>query len=193
MKTRILLHGGYLHAASQSNDEYFTELTRGLQDGDKVLFIGFARTDNRELVDTYNAEKQLILDQTDKKIKVINANRDDLTKQIQGCEAIQITGGSIQALLEVIKEYPEFLDSIRGKTIGGSSAGAMLFSRFAFHSSTESIIEGLSLIPVKLMVHYGNLDFKGTDKFFKLLSDYDNKTELVALKETEWKEYQVDI
>ncbi|MFT4532500.1 MAG: hypothetical protein ACI9T8_000523 [Candidatus Saccharimonadales bacterium] len=43
MKTTFLLHGERLRIQDERNDGYFKRLTRDLEDGDQVLFIGFAR------------------------------------------------------------------------------------------------------------------------------------------------------
>lgn len=104
MKTKFLLHGGRLKLKDERNDNYFKELTSGLLDGDKVLFIGFARRDESDRNEIFEREKAFILAQTDKKLEVINATYESLIDQLKEAKSIQITGGESPELVEDMKK-----------------------------------------------------------------------------------------
>lgn len=186
MKTRFLLHGGRLKLKDQRNDSYFRELTKDLDDGDRVLYIGFARRDEQDRNEVYEREKGLILTQTDKKIEVVNATHEDLIQQIKSAKAIQITGGQSPELVKDIQDYPDFISSLAGKVVGGSSAGACLFSTYYFFNKKLGVLEGLGVLPIRLMVHLGKPEYDATEDSLELLKSYPENLELITLEECEW-------
>ncbi|HEY6736570.1 MAG TPA: Type 1 glutamine amidotransferase-like domain-containing protein [Candidatus Saccharimonadia bacterium] len=193
MKTTFLLHGGRLRLHDERNDSYFHELTRQLSDGDEVLFIGFARRDEADRIEVYEREKQFILAQTKLDIKVINATHENLINQIQSAKTIHITGGETDELVKDMQKYPDFIASIRGKVVGGSSAGACLFSTYYFFSTSNSVLKGLGTLPIRLLVHYGSTEFRATDESLELLKAFPAQLELVALEECAWIAKEIDI
>lgn len=113
MITRFLLHGGALKKHDSRNDSYFKELTINLSDGDKVLFIGFARRDESERYNVFKRDKSLILAQTSKNIKVLYATHNNFIDQVKVSKAICIAGGVTPLLVEEIKKHPEFVDLLK--------------------------------------------------------------------------------
>lgn len=174
------------------NDSFFKAVTEDLSDGDKVLFIGFARRDESDRNEVYERDKKLILAQTDKNIEVVNATYDNLIQQAKEAKAIFVTGGKTPELVEDIWKYPDFFDVIKGKTMAGSSAGACLFSTHYFYSEEEGVLEGLQILPIRLMVHYGNPEYNSTAEYLKLLEVYPNDLELVTLQECEWTVHELE-
>jgi len=193
MKTKFLLHGGRLKLPDPRNDSYFRTLTQDLRDGDEVLCIGFARRSEAERREVFEREKKLFMRQTSSAINVVNATYEDLIGQVQVAKAIHITGGQTAELIEDIRQYPEFITALRGKTVGGSSAGACLFSKYCYSDASKKILEGLGLLPIRLLVHYGNPEFGGTEASVLLLEQYSHKLELVCIEECAWVERQVDL
>jgi peptidase E len=193
MKTKFLLHGGRLKLKDKRNDEYFRELTRDLDDGDKVLFVGFARRDEADRLEVYQREKRLILAQTTKDIKVINATYDNLIQQISSAGAIHITGGESPELIGDLRQYREFIKSLRGKVVGGSSAGACLFSTYYFFSDDKGVLEGLGTLPIRLRVHSDNPKFGAIKPSLELLETYPKELELVLLEECAWIAKEADL
>lgn len=192
MKTTFLLHGGMLSVSSPSNDSFFAEFARNLNDGDKVLFVGFARRDEQERLDIYERDKGYILSQTDRRVDVVCATYADFIEQAQSARAIFITGGETGALVKDVEKFPEFVDSIRGKVVAGTSAGAYLFAKYYF-SSERGVCEGLDVVPIKIIGHYGNSDFKGTEDSLKLLQGHGEELETVVLNECEWTKTEIDL
>jgi len=186
MKTKFILHGGRLKLKDYRNDTYFQELTKGLGRGDKVLFIGFARRDEKDRSEVYEREKGLILAQTDKDVEVVNATYEKLIQQIKSAKAIHITGGESPELVNDIRKYPDFIESLRGKTVGGSSAGACLFSTYYFLNDEQGVMEGLGTLPIRLKVHSDNPEYGTIESASELLKTYPDNLELLLLEECAW-------
>jgi peptidase E len=186
--TTLLLHGGRLKLPDERNDSYFKRLTRDLFDGDDVLFVGFARRDEADRAEVFAREKGFILAQTTKKLTVTNATHDKLAEQLAAAKAIHITGGESPSLVQDIKKYPDFLKLIEGKTVGGSSAGACLFSAKYWYGEENRIYEGLGVLSIALFVHYGSAEFNATEDKFSEFKDQTEDLEPVALEECAWAE-----
>jgi peptidase E len=193
MKTRILLHGGRLKLKDSRNDSYFCELVKDLSDGDQVLFIGFARRDESERLEVYEREKGFLLAQTDKAITVINANYKNLIEQIKAAKVVQITGGESPELVKDLLEYADFLPSLAGKLVGGSSAGACLFSKYYWYGEENVVHQGLDMLPIRLVVHYGSSEYKAADGDFEPLRDIASDLELVTVEECAWVAREVKL
>lgn len=193
MKTKFILHGGVLRRKDEHNDAYFRELQKDLVDGDEILSIGFARRNEKERAEVYQRDRGLILAQTDKNIKVINATYDDLIDQIKRAKVIHIPGGESPELVKDMQKYPDFIGSLSGKVVGGSSAGACLFSAYYYYGEQQAVLEGLGTLPIRLMVHYGSAPYRATDESLDLLKTYSPDLELVVLEECEWTVKEIDI
>jgi hypothetical protein len=193
MRTKILLHGGRLRIKDKRNDAYYREITKGLVAGDEVLFVGFARRDEDDRNNQYEREKGWILAQTNADLKVTNATYDGFIDQVQRAKSVHITGGESPELIKDIQRYPDFLLALAGKTVGGSSAGACLFSTLYYYGEQRKVLEGLATVPIRLMVHYGSSEFNATDTNLEQLKAVSPELELVTLEECEWIERLVDI
>lgn len=191
METIFLLHGGRLKLKDKRNDSYFKRLTRDLNDGDTLLHVPFARRTEGERQDVFEREKAWILAQTDKKITVVKANESDFVQQLKAARAVHITGGFSPELLADIEQYPEFLSLLKGKVVGGSSAGACLFSKYYWYGEENTVHKGLEVLPIALFVHYGSEEFHATDTELELLKSYADNAELLTLEEAEWVERSV--
>jgi hypothetical protein len=185
---RFLLHGGRLKLEDSRNDSYFQALTRDLEDKDQVLFIGFARRNEADRNEVFEREKGLILAQTNKSIEIVNATYENLIEQVKSAKAIEITGGQSPELVTDLQKYPDFIASLSGKVVGGSSAGACLFSSYYWYGEENTVHEGLGLLPIRLVVHYGSSEYKATDGDFKQLASTANELELVKIEECAWIE-----
>lgn len=193
MTTRFLLHGGRLKYKDKRNDSYFKELTKNLADDDQILFIGFARRDEADRAEVYEREKGFILAQTDTKIKVINATYDNLIEQIKSAKTIHITGGETPELVEDMRNYPDLIGALDGKLVGGSSAGACLFSTYYFYDDETGILEGLGTLPIRLRVHSDNPEYGTIDTSITLLEEHPANLELIQLEECAWVEREVNL
>jgi peptidase E len=199
MSTAVLLHGGRLRTVDSRNDEYFKCLTRDVKDGEQVLFVGFAQHDSASRSKYYEKEensrqkyyerdKGYILAQTHRDITVINATPEDFERQLSESKAVHITGGNTSLLVETIKQYPNFLELIDGKCVGGSSAGAMLFSTIYWNGEQNTVMKGLGTLPVAVLCHFNSEEFNSTQDQLDILKQAAGDLEVIALEECEWVE-----
>lgn len=185
MKTSYLLHGGRLKLKDRRNDNYFKRLTRDMQDGDVLLHIPFARLTTQAQTDVFELEKKMIIENSDKPIVVIKADKTTIIKQIHEAKTIHISGGCAPSLVDYIKTIPDFEKLISGKNVGGTSAGACLFSAKYWFGAENKIYDGLGTLPIALFVHSGSKEYNATDdKLAGFITETDG-LELIKLEEAE--------
>lgn len=76
--------------------------------------------------------------------------------------------------------------------VGGSSAGACLFSRYYWYGEENTVHEGLGLLPIRLVVHYGSSEYKAIEGDIEQLMSIGNELELVKINECAWIERKLD-
>lgn len=168
------------------NQSFFEEFVKDLEDGDKVLFVGFARRDLEERQRVYERDKDFILSHTDKNIIIENAELDTLIEQAKEAKAVFVTGGDAAGLQSDVASKLEFINAIKGKVYAGYSAGAMITATYMHDCSTNKVKEGLGWLPIRLMVHYGNPEFNSTSESKVEIEKYPEDLELILLPECEW-------
>jgi peptidase E len=192
MKTTFILHGGLTSIASQNNALFFKTITSKLEDGDKVLFVGFAR-DDEKIQDVYERDKKSLLEQTDRSIIVVNATHENFTEQVKSSAVVYITGGDTRKLLKEVKQHPDFLKLIDGKTIAGSSAGANVFSSLYYSTALKTVCEGLGILPFLLVCHYGNKEMGADERAVSELKQHNSAFEVITLAEQEFNSLEIDL
>ena len=193
MKTKFILHGGMLSRGGPDNESFFQEFTKDLKDGDNVLWIGFARKEGEERENTFARDAGWIQQYSNKSLQYVSATLDELETQIENANAIFVTGGSSEILISAMKEFPNFASWITGKIYAGSSAGACLTSTIYYHCSHQKISEGIGLLPIRVMVHYGNPDFNSTAESLIELKKHRDELEMVILPECEWVVKEIEL
>lgn len=192
MKTTFILHGGLTSIDSQNNALFFKTLVSKLDDNDKILFVGFAR-DNEKIGDVYERDEKSLLAQTDKNISVINATHDNFLEQVKSSPVIYITGGDTRKLLRELNQYPDFITLLDGKTIAGSSAGASAFSLLYYSTALRAVCEGLGVLPFSLVCHYGNKEMGSDENAVLELKRHNSTLDVITLGEQEFKTFEVDL
>lgn len=187
MKTKFILHGGMMSQGGPDNEAFFQEFVKDLEEGDTVLWIGFARKEGEDRERIFIRDTGFIAEQSDKSFNYINATIGDLESQLKAANAIFVTGGNSEVLVDTIKNYPKFTQLIAGKTYAGSSAGACLVSTIYYHCSKQRISEGIGLLPIRTMVHYKNPEFNATDETLDELKQQREDLELLVLPECQWQ------
>ncbi len=191
MKTAFILHGGLTSIDSESNTLFFKTIVSELADGDEILFIGFAREDEK-IESIYERDKKSLLAQTDKSIIVMNATHQDFLEQVKSSKVVYITGGDTRKLLNELNQYPDFIKLLNGKTIVGSSAGANVFSKLYFSTALKSVCKGLGVLPFSLVCHYGSKQMGSDENAVLVLKQNTEASEIVTLAEQEFKQFQID-
>jgi peptidase E len=195
MTTKFVLHGGRLKLDDVRNDTYFRELVKDLHDGDTVLIISFACREQDKRREVFEREKGYLQRQTSADINIQDATYENLIEQIRQAKVIHISGGESPELVKDMQRYPDFIPSLRGKVVGGTSAGACLFSTYYYYGEYGGVVEGLGVFPIRLMVHYGNPEFYGTAENLEKLKDEPatRPLELLTLSECEWITKEADL
>ena len=116
-------------------------------------------------------------------MNVVEANYDNFESQLELAKSIHITGGESPYLVEDIKKYPNFMKLIQNKTVGGSSAGACLFSTLYWYGEEDKTYNGLETFPIALFVHNGSEEFNATEKKLNDFKKQSDNLELLALEE----------
>jgi peptidase E len=193
MKTKFILHGGMTSQESPHNDSFFTEFSKDLKDGDKVLYVGFARETEEEQQEVFERDKAAILAHTDKSLVIEKVELDTFETQLKQADAVYITGGTTKILKDRLLTCPNFVALIKGKTYAGSSAGANIVSKYHTSYASDELQEGLGILPICVMAHYGNTEFNAGDERKVLFDDYINDYELVLLPECEWLVKEIEL
>lgn len=113
-----------------------------------------------------------------------SANASAMVAAIQSATLIYFPGGDPALLVEILRGS-QVWDAIvkaheRGVTIGGASAGAMAFGTQMWNPRTGNLIEGLGLMPIVTLPHFGA---SSIDRARALREQLDRATRLFGIAE----------
>jgi len=179
---KYILHGGYTREKNHLNNNFFKEITKGLEGEIKILLIYFA-SEGSDYEEKLEQEKNNFENNSDNKnLKFEIANKENFIKQIKNSDVIYIRGGDTFKLLEILKSYPKFSEAIKGKITVGSSAGAYVLSKYFYSRGSRKVFDGLGILPVAVACHY-----KGNQETLELLKEKPEDLEIVLLNDFEHK------
>jgi peptidase E len=188
--TKYILVGGYPHKALDGGKAFSEELVKDFNEPVKILDCLFARpTDNwqtafaqdKEFFSKHLAHIMIELELADP-AKFIN--------QLRWANAIYIRGGTTALLMDLLSKTDNWISELNGKTLAGSSAGADLIGKYYYDLDTLELGDGLGLVSVKTLVHYGsdynapNIDWAKAEKKLK---NYKEDLEILKLSEGGFK------
>lgn len=190
MKTKYILVGGYPNRAPDKGKAFCEEVIRGFNEPVRILDCMFARPE-----DTWAEElaydKKFFKDHLpNKKIEIELAEPDKFLKQIKWANAIYLRGGKTSKLMQLLGANKRWEGELNGKTIAGTSAGANIIAKYYYGLDSLKIIEGLGLLPIKVIVHYRsdynapNIDW---DKAYSDLKNYKEDLPIVTLAEGQFE------
>lgn len=84
-----------------------------------------------------------------------------LLEQMDAADVIYFHGGDTNLLFEHLPPAEELKKHFQGKITVGSSAGANMLSTYFWSSKRAVFGEGLGILDINVMVHYGALDHEG--------------------------------
>ncbi|MFZ2522428.1 MAG: Type 1 glutamine amidotransferase-like domain-containing protein [Minisyncoccia bacterium] len=187
MKTKFILHGGFTPGnQEENNSDFYKEILKDAPENAKVLIVPFAKDIERIHITTERVKGEFNQNKHQEKLNFEVANEESFIEQVKYADIIYFQGGTSLKLLEALKKFPELKDSLKGKTVAGESAGANVFGRFFFSPSANQIMEGLGILPLKIIPHYKE-EYK--DVFKDIAQDLEN----LFLKEYEYKVINLDI
>jgi peptidase E len=188
--TKYILVGGYPWKASDNGKAFIDELVKGFEEPVKMLECLFARS-QEGWQKAYTADEEIFTKHLQgKKFELQLANPERFIEQLRWANAMYIRGGETEPLMETLAQYPGWEKEFEGKTLAGSSAGAMVMAKYAYNIDSLKISEGLGLVPVKVQVHYRsdynapNVDW---DKADEELKNYKEDLPVLNLGEGEFE------
>lgn len=189
--TKYILHGGEAGKPCESNDKYFREIINSVGDPARILLIYFAVDEGRwEELAAFH--RQRFLDQAgNKKIEfsVASLIPEEFVRQVKDNEALFIRGGETPKLQRILEQISNFKELSSNKVVAGSSAGAIVFSKYYYDQDHDQLFDGLNYLPVKMFTHYKSTGqyaaTSGEDKL-KMLEDYKEQLPVYAIRETEF-------
>ncbi len=182
--TKFILHGGNVGDDNLDNQDFFKEVTRGLEGQINCLINGFA-CDPARVEDKYKRHSQKFLEYSaNKNISFQLANEKSLIEQIAWANVIFFEGGgSTESLMHKLKPFKLTGKSFENKVVSGSSAGANIFSKYFFGNESQKIGDGLGILDIKIVCH-GNefLDNKAIDE----LNTHKEHLPLIVVPDYKW-------
>src|SRR3989344_2911688 len=128
--TKFILVGGYPRKAPDGGKAFSEELVKGFNEPVKILQCLFARPrDNWETAYAEDVEffqKHL----PDRKLDFQLSQPDTFIEQIKWADTIYIRGGEMEPLYNRLSQSPGWEKNLEGRTIAGSSAGAMALAKY---------------------------------------------------------------
>ncbi|HKR81381.1 MAG TPA: Type 1 glutamine amidotransferase-like domain-containing protein [Candidatus Saccharimonadales bacterium] len=89
------------------------------------------------------------------------ARADSLLEQMDAADVIYFHGGDTNLLFEHLPPVEKLKKHFQDKVIIGSSAGANMLSKYFWSSKRAAFGEGLGILDINIMVHYGAPDHEG--------------------------------
>lgn len=114
----------------------------------------------------------------------------DIFKANKKAEDIYFRGGKTKKLKKRLRGIQKQLKkAFVGKTILGSSAGALFLARYYYSQGDTKIFRGFNILPIKIITHYLSKDryapTSGKEKL-EMLKKYKEKLPTYAISETEF-------
>jgi len=157
MATKYILIGGHPYGSPDGGKVFIEELVRGFGESVKILECLFARP-RSVWPEDFNQDKRFLENGLpDKKMEFLLTNPENFKEQVIWSNVIYIRGGISETVVTAIQKYGDGWEKeLFGKTVAGSSAGAHAISKYYYDLDDMRIREGLGLLPIKILTHYGS-------------------------------------
>ncbi|MCX6755059.1 MAG: Type 1 glutamine amidotransferase-like domain-containing protein [Candidatus Nomurabacteria bacterium] len=181
MQTKFILYGGFdPEQTDNGNPDFSLEIMKETPENGMVLIVPFSKEVDRIIPTTERVKNELNAQKWQKNIKYEVASQENFILQLESADVVYFQGGSSLKLLEVLKKYPNLKDLLKGKIVAGDSAGANVMCTFFYTPSTDKVLEGLGILPIKIIPHYkekyaGKFESIGPDLEEVLLPEYTYK------------------
>lgn len=180
---KFVLHGGATRdeKLTESNRAFFREMAKDYP-SPRVLLVYFAREPLFYEELRKNEEDNFRQASPEKIFTFILASVENFERQAKNADVIYIRGGDIRKLIDGIDKIPNFIACIRGRTYGGSSAGANAIAKYFYSTKLDRVMRGLGIIPINSFPHW---EESKQDKL-KLLESAGEGYPIYKLKEGEF-------
>lgn len=167
MKTKFIIYGGFNPSQEgDGNASFSKEILSEAPEGARVLIVPFSKEADRVIPTTERVKNELNAQKWQEVLTFEVATEKNFVEQVKSADVVYIQGGSSSKILEALKNYPDLGDLFKGKTVAGDSAGANALSTYFYSPSSDTVTEGLGILPIKMIPHYkpeyeGKLDSVG--------------------------------
>lgn len=186
MKTKFVLHGGFAKGIKQQNNAFFQEILKDTPEEAKILLVYFAEEEEKIPLRIKQDTEEFETNRGSKKIKLRVASEKTFKTDCAWADAIYLHGGKTQRIKERLSLYSDIRDIFSGKTIAGDSAGVNVLSKLCFTKNTNTLVQGLGVLPLKTMCHY-------TENETRSFGDIEPKAETLLLRDYEIKVIYQDL
>lgn len=187
--TKFILHGGMTSVRNEDNKNFYQEIVKDFPENPKILICLFAIDENRWGEEYQGAQDNFIDNLKREDLEFQLAQKNKFMEQLKWADAIHFRGGTTLKILEILKKYPEFKNRLKGKTVSGSSAGALFLVENFYDQDCGEIFKGLGIIPINLITHYNSETYGQEPE--EILEKLKNGKELILIKETEFKVFKI--
>jgi len=181
--TKYVLHGGFNKEIGYIKDEFFQEMLKDAPESAKVLLVYFAESEEMRPIRTKQGISQFEKNKGLRNIDIKIASSESFIEDCKWADVIFFSGGRTTRLVEALKKYEGLDEVLKGKTIGGDSAGANFLAQYFYSKSSKQIGKGLGILPFKVLVHYE----EGTPN---PLAETEPKLETLFLREYDTKVFR---
>jgi len=189
--TKFILHGGMTSIRNESNKKFHQEAVKDFPQNPKILLCLFSIEESRWEDEYKWIQKNFVDNLKRDDLEFQLADKENFMEQLKWADVVHFRGGSSLRLLKVLDGFPEFRNSLSGKTLSGSSAGAYYLVDSFYENDIEEIHQGLGIVPINLIAHYGSGEYAPIkEEVFEKLKNFGTGN-LVLLKETDFKVYKI--
>ncbi len=182
--SKYILVGGYVHKAEDGGKAFMEELVKGFNKPVKILDCVFA--------DPEQAEEKFKQDQ-ERFSKFISdftlelATPEKFLEQLKECDAVFFRGGETDILIDTLNKCGDWVPLLQGKTVAGTSAGAMMLAKYSHALEQNKIMDGLGILPVKVIAHWQSDIYEVKwDEALTMLKEYKEDLPTYTLKEGDY-------
>lgn len=157
--TQYFLHGWCVGALSQDNRDFFSTLVMApRKESIRILIIPFARERSRWDKKFEEIKERFFEVAEWKEIKIILSESDiqKCQEEIRKADIIFIWWGETEVLQAQLEKIEDFKEIISWKVVAGSSAGALIFSKYYYENDTHSYHNGFWFLDCGIICHWRN-------------------------------------
>jgi peptidase E len=186
MTTKFILNGGFnIENTVENNDEFYQIILENCQPNSKILLVFFAKEKDRWDEVSKRVIEDFRRNGFDDNFVFDIADETNFITQIQNTDIAYFSGGATLKLLETLRKFPGLKDELGGKVVAGESAGANVLARYCYSTKSDSVLEALGVLPIKIIPHY-------QEKYSRKLDDVGLDLELVLLPEYQTRILEID-
>lgn len=188
MKTKFILHGGFKPGqVEEDNSKFYSEILKDAPEKVKILLVCFAKDIERVPSATTKVMAEFNKSKWQKENTFEIASEESFVEQLKSADIVYLHGGRTLKLLDTLKRFPSLKELFIGKIVAGESAGANVLAKFCYSPNADEVIEGLGILPIKIIPHYlkeykGKLDGVGQELETLFLPEYQFKVFMVNSK-----------